>query len=64
MRPDRDPYGQQAIVLGLLAQACREALDLSEDASEVVISVRCGPEGLSFSVDLADKGQPLAGFGG
>jgi len=63
MLQQHDPYGQLAIVAGLLAQACREALDLNEHASEVRIELRCDPNGLTYDVQLLDGGRTLAGFG-
>jgi len=63
MPQSHDPYGHLAIVAGLLAQACREALDLNEQASEVRIVLRCDPTGLTYDVQLLDAGRALAGFG-
>lgn len=58
-----DPYGHLAIIAGHLALAGRECLDLSEQASEVRISAKLSPDGLTFDVQLLDKGQTIAGFG-
>lgn len=63
MHQQHDPYGQLAIVAGLIAQACRECLDLHGQASEVRGQFTLGPNGLTYDIELRDSQRTLGGFG-
>lgn len=63
MPQQHDPYGQLAIVAGLLAMACRESLDLNEQASEVRGTFSLTPNGLTYDIELRDSQRTLGGFG-
>lgn len=58
-----DPYAALTIIAGHLALAARECLDLAEQASEVRITAKLSPDGLTYDVQLLDKGQTVGGFG-